>query len=529
MSFSVLLLDGVDPICAEIFESRGIKAVDAPKLAGAELLAEIGKYDGLVVRSATKVTKDLLAHAPNLKVVGRAGVGVDNIDIDACTEAGVLVMNTPDGNTLSTAEHACGLLLALARNLPDAVGSLKNGAWDRKKYMGTELHGKKLGVIGLGKIGSAVAQRMKAFGMIILGYDPFTTHEKAAEMGIQLYELDDVLKQADFLTVHTPLTEKTKGMISKANASKIKKGIKLVNCARGGIFSEEDLPELLDSGVVGGVALDVYTQEPPTEDIYGILKHPLVICTPHLGASTEEAQGKVAGQVAEQMADAFAGTAYIGSLNGKSIALSMNAEVQPYLKLAERLGSFVAQLAPKNCESISVEYAGDCAQYAEVLTDAVLKGFMAKTVDTALNLINARYYADQRGLKVRETSSKESGTFTDMVSISLGKEAAYNTVSATMFGPDDFRVVNIDGFGIELRLEGDIILYRNADVPGMLAAVSSALAAQNINIGALSLGRFQRGADAITAITVDKHLEEKELAAVSQVNGIRELMYIMMV
>ncbi len=526
MSFSILLLDGVDPVCAEIFQSRGMTAVDAPKMKGDELLAEIGKYDGIVVRSATKVTKDLLKHATKLKIVGRAGVGVDNIDIEACTEAGVLVMNTPDGNTISTAEHACGLLLALARNLPDAVGSLKNDAWDRKKFMGTELHGKRLGIIGLGKIGSAVAQRMKAFGMTILGYDPFTTREKAAEMGITLYELDEVLFNADFLTVHTPLTDKTRGLVSLANADKLKKGIKLVNCARGGIFVEEDLPELLDKGIVGGVALDVFTEEPPTPGIYAMVKHPLVICTPHLGASTEEAQGKVAGQVAEQMADGFEGKSYIGSLNGKSIALSMNAEVQPYLRLADLLGAFAAQVAPSHTDMISVEFAGSCAQYAEVLTDAVLKGYLGKTVDDVVNLINARYYADQRGLKIRETTSRSADTFADLITVSLGKDAVYNHIAGTVFGDDDYRIVNIDGFAIELRIDGDIILYRNVDKPGMLAAVSSALAGQQINIGALSLGRSGKGGEAITAVTVDKPLTDVELEPIRNVEGVHGVMYV---
>lgn len=526
MAYSILMLDGVDAVCGEVFQNRGMHAVDAPKLKGDELLAEIGKYDGLVVRSATKVTKELLKHAPNLKVVGRAGVGVDNIDINACTEAGVLVMNTPDGNTISTAEHACGLLLALARNLPDAVGSLKTGNWDRKKYMGTELHGKRLGVIGLGKIGSAVAQRMKAFGMIILGYDPFTTREKAAEMGITLYDLDEVLYNADFLTVHTPLTDKTRGMISLANADKLKRGIKIVNCARGGIVTEEDIPALLDQGIVGGVALDVYSAEPPTEVLYAMIKHPLVISTPHLGASTEEAQGKVAGQVAEQMADALEGRGFIGSLNGKSIALSMNAEVQPFLQLAERLGSFAAQVAPSHADTVAVEFAGNCAQYAEVLTDAVLKGYLSASTDDVVNLINARYYADARGLKIKETISKSAETYSDLMTLNLGKDADYAQMAATVFGEDDFRIVNIDGFSIELRLEGEIILYRNLDKPGMLAATSSALAAQQINIGALSLGRASKGVEAITAILVDKPLQDHELEPIRNLDGVHAVHYV---
>jgi len=526
MSYSILMLDGVDPICGEVFAARGMHAVDAPKLQGPELIAEIGKYDGVVVRSATKITRELLTHAKNLKIVGRAGVGVDNIDINACTEAGVLVMNTPDGNTISTAEHTCGLILALARNLPDATNSLKSGQWDRKKFMGSEVHGKRLGVIGLGKIGSAVATRMKAFGMTILGYDPYTTHEKAAEMGITLYDLDEILYNADFLTVHTPLNDKTRGLVSKENAHKLKKGIKLVNCARGGIFVEEDIPYLLDEGFVAGVALDVFSEEPPTEALYKMIKHPLVMATPHLGASTEEAQGKVAGQVAEQIADALEGKAYIGSLNGKSIALSMNPEVQPFLHLAEKLGSFAAQVAPSHTDSLSVEFSGSCAAHAEVLTDAILKGYLSSNVDETVSLINARYYADARGVKIKETTTTAVGTYSDLLILRLGNNAPYKSISATMFNEHDFRIVDIDDFNIELRLEGDIILYRNDDKPGMLAAVSSALAAQAINIGALSLGRAKKGVEAITAITVDKPLSQKEMEPIRKLSGVHDVHYL---
>src|SRR5690554_3154035 len=333
MSFTVLLLDNVDPLCSKKFNERGILAVQPGKLSEEELFEKIADVDGLVVRSGTTVSKELLNHAKKLKVIGRAGVGVDNIDIKAATAKGVLVMNTPDGNTISTAEHTCGMILALARNIPKAVATVKGGGWDRKKYMGTEVHGKKLGIIGLGKIGSEVALRMQPFGMEILAYDPFSTHEHAQELGVTLAEIDEVLAQADFLTVHPPLTEKTRGLVSKKNAAKLKKGIKLINCARGGTLEEADLLDLLEDGTIGGVALDVYSQEPPTENLYNILTHDHIICTPHLGASTEEAQEKVAAQIAEQMADALENKDYKGSLNGKSIALLSNKEVQPYLEL----------------------------------------------------------------------------------------------------------------------------------------------------------------------------------------------------
>ncbi|MEX0686488.1 MAG: phosphoglycerate dehydrogenase [Balneolales bacterium] len=528
MSYKVLLLDGVDAVCKEIFESRGFEVLDAPKLKGEDLYKTIGDYNAVVVRSATKVNEELLKHAKNLQVIGRAGVGVDNIDIEAATKMGALVMNTPDGNTISTAEHTCGLILSMARNIPNAVDSLKRGQWDRKKYTGTEVHGKKLGIIGLGKIGSNVAQRMSAFGMTILGYDPYTTRERAEELGVKLMDIDEILAQSDFLTVHTPLTEKTKGLISKKNAGKIKKGICLVNCARGGIFAEDDLTELIETGVVQSVALDVYATEPPDEKLYEILKNPNIVCTPHLGASTTEAQGKVAEQIAEQIADALESKDYKGSLNGKSIALSTNSEVQPFLKLAERLGQFVSQAAPQHTDELAISYTGTCAKHADVLTDSVIRGFLDRNVEDTINLINARYHAELRGLKIKETSSKDTGTYSDLITIELADGADYKKISATVFGKDDFRIVNIDGFNIEIDLNGEIILYSNVDKPGMLASASSLLAKNEVNIAALSLGRNQKTAQAITAITVDKNLSDDDVDTIRKMEGIGKLHYISM-
>lgn len=526
MSFKILLADNVDERCERVFADRGIEAVRKTNLSTDELYDEIADYDGIVVRSSTKITAELLKHAGDLKVIGRAGVGVDNIDIPAATARGVLVMNTPDGNTISTAEHTCGMILALARNIPQAVDKVKNNGWDRKKYMGTEVHSKVLGIVGLGKIGSEVARRMKRFGMEIKAYDPFASLEKAQSMGIELLELDTLLAQADVLTVHTPLTDKTRNLISLDKADKMKKGMYLVNCARGGIYKEEDLHELIEQGVVEGVALDVYSQEPPSDEIYEILKHPKIICTPHLGASTEEAQEKVAEQIAYQMADALEKKSFKGSLNGKSISLITNKEVQPYLELAEKLGSMAIQVAPEHTSNFSFEYSGECAKYAEVLTDSILKGMLAEHVSEAINLINARHYAEERGFKIRETTGSETKTFNDLITVKYNGDAEYREISATVFGDGDYRIVDIDGFGIELRLEGDILMYKNIDKPGMLAAVSGALAKQNINIASLSLGRTQKGSNAITAVSVDKRLNDDELQPIVKLEGVEGLRYI---
>lgn len=526
MSFSILILDNVDPLAEKVFEERGIKVTRNHNLSGEELHQEIKKYDGIVVRSSTTVSADLLKSAENLKVVGRAGVGVDNIDIEAATAEGILVMNTPDGNTVSTAEHTCGMILALARNIPQSVDRVKNGGWDRKKYMGTEVHSKTLGIIGLGKIGAEVAQRMREFGMTVKAYDPYASVEKAESLNVELLELDELLGTADFLTVHTPLTEKTKGLISLENADKLKKGMYLVNCARGGIYKEEDLTQLIDDGYVAGIALDVYSQEPPHDALYKQLKHPHIISTPHLGASTEEAQEKVAEQIAYQMADALEQKNFKGSLNGKSISLITNKEVQPYLKLAEILGSAAIQLAPENANNFSFEYSGACAQYSDVLTDSILKGMLSHHVSESINLINARHYADDRGLKIRETKVSDTKTFNDLITVTFGEDADYQTISATVFGEDDYRIVEIDGYGIELRMEGDIVMYQNVDKPGMLAGVSGAMAKQGINIGALSLGRTGKGSNAITAVSVDKELTEEELKPIIELDGVNALKYI---
>ena len=525
MAYKALLLDGVDAICGEILKNRGFEVTEAAGLAEDELLETIGNYHAMVVRSATKVTPKLLAKARNMQVVGRAGVGVDNIDLDAATRNGVLVMNTPDGNTISTAEHTCGLILALSRNIPAAVASLKEGRWDRKKYMGTEVHGKTLGIIGLGKIGSNVASRMKAFGMNVIGFDPFTTHERAAEMGVQMMEVDEILAKADYLTVHTPLTAQTRGLISKKSASKIKRGMWLINCARGGIFEEADLPALLDDGTLAGVALDVYSQEPPTKEILELLKHPNIICTPHLGASTQEAQGKVAEQIASQIADAIEHKGFAGSLNGKSIALSTNKEVQPFLELAERFGRLLSQIAPKHIKKLSISYSGTCADHSQVLTDSLLSGFMKGSVDEVVNLINARFHAETRGLKITETQSREKQTYTDLITVDLGPDAEYRKLSATPFGAGDYRIVSIDGFSIEIHLEGEIIIYQNVDQPGMLAATSGALAKRDINIASLSLGRDLKNKQAITAFTVDTKLDQKDLDYIDQIDGVNVVKY----
>lgn len=526
MSYKILVLDNVDPVCEEIFRERNMQVDRHTGLDREELLQKVKGYHGLVVRSATTVDEEVLEAAGQLKVIGRAGVGVDNIDIPAATARGVLVMNTPDGNTISTAEHTCGMILALARNIPQSVQTVKEGGWDRKRYMGAEVHGKTLGIVGLGKIGMEVAERMQRFGMKAVAYDPYASEEKAARQEVDLVELEQLMEVSDFITVHTPLTEKTRGMFSADNVSGMKEGVRLINCARGDILREADLSAMIDEGPVEGIALDVYSEEPPGEEIRRQLDHPKIICTPHLGASTEEAQEKVARQIARQMADALEKKNFKGSLNGKSISLITNREVQPYLELAERLGSVAIQLAPRNASEFSFEYSGTCASYAEVLTDSLLKGMLLHHVSESVNLINARHYADQRGFAIRETTASRSGTYSDLVTVKMNGEGDFRSISATVFGEEDYRVVDIDGFGIELRLKRDFLIYKNVDRPGMLAAVSGALASRDINIASLSNGRTGKGSDAITAIAVDRSLSGEEQGAIEELDGVSALRYV---
>ncbi len=519
----VLLLDNVDPVSAEILSERGIEAKVFGKISAEELHKEISDADGIVVRSATKVDDALMEKARKLRFIGRAGVGVDNIDISAATKRGILVMNTPDGNTISTAEHTCGLILSLVRNIPNAVESLKAGRWDRKKYLGTEVHGKTLGIVGLGKIGSAVAQRMKSFGMNLIGFDPYMTQERAGELGIKLVEMDELLGKSDVITVHTPLTDKTRNLISAENAFKLKKGVRLVNCARGGIFNEEDLLPLLEDGTIAELALDVYSNEPPEENLRALLEHPHVVCTPHLGASTEEAQEKVAVQIARQIADAAEHKDYKGSINGKSIALSTNKELQPYLKLSEQLGRFAIQVAGWNVKELTIEYSGACGQHSEVLTDAFLAGYLHQIDEAPINLINARYLATEKGIRVKEVREGAGKIFAEQITVHLNGIPAFSSVSAAIFSDKDYRIVTIDKLQIELQLQGNIILYKNVDKPGMLAAVSSRLAQEDINIASLSLGRDKANHQAVTAIVTDKQADTSVVHDISSLDGVEHL------
>jgi D-3-phosphoglycerate dehydrogenase len=487
-----------------------------------ELRRIIGSADVLVVRSQTKVTAELLASATRLRVVGRAGAGVDNIDVEAATRQGVLVMNTPGGNTISTAEHTISLMLSLARNIPQANRSLQAGEWERKRFVGTELYQKTLGVAGLGKVGAEVAKRCLAFGMTVIGYDPVLSSEVAERMGVQLVGLEELFRRSDFLTVHSPLTAETKDLIDARSLALCKDGVRIVNCARGGIVNEAALLAGLESGKVAGAALDVFAVEPPVGS--ALVAHPKVVCTPHLGASTEEAQEKVAIQIAHQVVDYLKGRSLAGAVNAGPISLAMRKEVRPYVDLAIRMGAMLSQLQEGTLRSVEVTARGGLvSESLSVLGAAVLQGILARSLTHPVNLLNASVIAQERGIRLRLHAADADPRHANVVAVGYVSERGDRSCAGTVFAENDLRIVEIDGFHCEVKPEGNLLVYSNIDRPGMLAAVSAILAAGEINIGGLSLGRVGEGGNALTVLSTDTGVSDDILRELSGIDGVSQL------
>jgi len=515
----VLISDKMDPKAAEIFRARGVEVDVKPGLSKDELTAIIGQYDGLAIRSSTKVTKELLGHATNLKVVGRAGIGVDNVDVPAASAKGVVVMNTPFGNSITTAEHAIALMFALARELPAADASTQAGKWEKNRFMGVELTGKTLGLIGAGNIGSIVADRALGLKMKVVAFDPFLTPDRAVEMGIEKVTLDDLLKRADFITLHTPLTESTRNILSAENIAKAKKGVRIINCARGGLIDEAALKAALESGHVGGAALDVFAEEPATNNpLFGT---PGLICTPHLGASTSEAQVNVAIQVAEQMADFLVSGGVTNALNMPSLSAEEAPKLKPYMALAEKLGSLVGQLAHDALLGISIEVEGAAAELNQKpITGAVLAGFMKVHSDT-VNMVNAPFLAKERGLDVREIRHEREGVYHTLVRVSAKTQQGERSVAGTLFSDNSPRLVEIFGIGVEADLDGEMIYVNNEDKPGFIGRVGTLLGEANVNIGTFHLGRRDAGNDAVLLLSVDSPVGEDVLEKIRKMSTVR--------
>jgi D-3-phosphoglycerate dehydrogenase / 2-oxoglutarate reductase len=515
----VLISDKMDPNAAAIFRERGCEVDEITGLGPDELKEIIGKYDGLAIRSSTKVTREILDAATNLKVVGRAGIGVDNVDISAASAKGVVVMNTPFGNSITTAEHAIALMFALARQLPEADASTQAGKWEKNRFMGVEVTGKTLGLIGAGNIGSIVASRALGLKMKVVAFDPFLTEDRAIEMGVEKVDLDTLLARADFITLHTPLTDQTRNILSKENLAKTKPGVRIINCARGGLIDEAALKEALDSGQVAGAALDVFATEPARESpLFGT---PNFICTPHLGASTNEAQVNVALQVAEQMADYLVNGGVTNALNMPSLSAEEAPKLRPYMALAEKLGSLVGQLAHGNLTEISIEREGAAAALnGKPIEAAVLAGFMKQYSDS-VNMVNAPYLARERGLDVRSVRHEREGVYHTLLRVTVATSQGPRSVAGTLFGSAAPRLVEIFGIGIEADLEGNMLYIVNQDAPGFIGRIGSLLGEAGINIGTFHLGRRDAGGEAVLLLSVDSPVPEEVMQAACKLPGVK--------
>lgn len=482
--------------------NTGLKPEDLKKI--------IPQYDAIIVRSATKLTKDLIDAAANLKVIGRAGVGLDNVDLEAATKRGIIAMNTPAGNTISTAEHTMSLILALSRNIPEASQSTKAGEWKRSKFMGVELYGKTLGIIGLGRIGTEVAKRAIAFGMNVIAYDPFLSIDVAKKAGVDIVDLKKLLCEADYITIHTPISDETKAMISDKEFDLMKKTARIINCARGGIIDEAALARALEQERIAGCALDVFEKEPPVAS--PLLKCPTCLMTPHLGASTEEAQVNVAIEIAEVVRDALLGKGIRNAANFPSVAPEVYKILEPYLNLGEKLGQLASQLVEGRLQEVDIIYSGQVAGYdAKPLTLAIIKGILSPMVQETVNFVNATNLAQERGIKIQEAKSNQEEEFVNLINVELVTDKEKINVSGTLFSNREPRIVKIDNFYMEAIPQGHMIITHNLDKPGIIGALGTILGENSINIAGMTFGREAPGAKAITVINVDSPVSQEIL------------------
>jgi len=514
----VLISDSMSPRAKEIFDNRGLEVDVKVGMSEEELVACIGDYDGLAVRSATKVTEKVLAAAKNLKVVGRAGIGVDNVDIDTATANGVVVMNTPFGNAITTAEHAIAMVMALARQIPMADTSTQAGKWEKSRFVGVEITGKTLGIIGCGNIGSIVADRALGLKMKVIAYDPYLTAEHARDICVEKVELDALLSRADFISLHTPLTDQTRGIIDAAALAKTKAGVRIVNCARGGLVVEKDLKAALDSGHVAGAALDVFEVEPARENaLFGTEN---LVCTPHLGASTTEAQVNVAIQVAEQMADYLLTGAVVNALNMPSVTAEEAPRLRPYMKLAEQLGSFAGQMTESGIKAVNIEYEGDAAKLnTKALNAALLKGLLTPLLE-GVNMVSAPVIARQRGIEVSDARHDRQTDYQTLIRLTITTENQTRSVAGTLFGDDKPRLVNVKGVPMEAELSAHMLYVNNDDRPGLIGGLGTVLGEAGVNIGTFHLGRTEPGGDAIALVEIDDEVSPEVLQAVANLPNV---------
>jgi D-3-phosphoglycerate dehydrogenase len=518
----VLISDALSSVVVAIFKERGIETVFEPALGKDKnrLSTVIGGFDGLAVRSATKVTAKLLEHAARLKVVGRAGIGIDNIDISAATAKGVIVMNSPFGNSITTAEHALAMMFALARQIPKADLSTQAGKWEKDRFMGVEITGKVLGIIGCGNIGSIVAGRAIGLNMRVIAYDPYLSPEHALDLGVEKVELETLLARADFITLHTPLTAQTKNILSAENLAKTKKGVRIINCARGGLIDEIALRALLDRGHVAGAALDVFATEPATEN--SLFGHPNVVCTPHLGASTNEAQEKVALQIAEQMSDYLLRGAIANAVNFPSITAEEAPKLKPFITLASHLGSFAGQIVDCGIEKIAITYEGAAAELkTKALTASAIAGLLRPFL-ADVNIVSAPGVAKERGIAIDEVTRAAEADYESLITLSITTQQRERTISGTVFHDGKPRIVSINGIEVDALIAPAMIYVSNEDKPGFVGRFASLLGDAGVNIATFALGRNYRGGSAIALVEVDGPVPENLLKDVETLPGVKE-------
>lgn len=522
----VLVSDNLGQVGINMFkEAEGIEVDVNTGLSAEELKKIIHNYDALVIRSATKVTEDLLASAQKLKIVGRAGIGLDNVDVPAATKRGVVVMNTPTGNVVTTAEHAIAMMLALTRNIPEGTMSLKAGRWEKKKLQGRELYNKKLGIIGFGKIGSIVADRARGLKMQVVVSDPFVTPEQIEKKGYTAVTLDELYAQSDYISIHVPKLKDTVNLLDRKAFARMKDGVMIINCARGGIVNEEDLTEAISSGKVAGAALDVFTLEPP--GITSLLSMDRVICTPHLGASTREAQSNVAVAIASQIIDYLKNGTIVNAVNVPSVTGKLLEKIGPYLTLAEQMGCLQAQLPQGPIKEVVIEYNGNFNGLdLSPVTTAVLKGLLTPIVKDDVNFVNAQSLAKERGIKVTETTSKEAADYLNLITVMTVSSEASNIVSGTLFGKKDPRIVKINKFRLEMMPSGHMALINNIDKPGSIGEIGETLGRYDINIARMQVGQEEDGDRNIIFLTTDTPIPAKivdELETLSLVKSVLTL------
>ncbi len=519
----VLISDNLAPEGVKILKDSGLDVTVKTGLKPDELKEEIKSYDGIVIRSATKLTADIIEKADNLKVIGRAGVGLDNVDLDAATKKGIIVMNTPLGNTISTAEHTMTLILALSRNVLQAHASMKEGKWERKKFMGREIYGKVLGIVGLGRIGREVAKRAIGFGMKVIAYDPYLSEDMAKKIQIEPVDYEYLLKNSDYITFHVPLTDSTYHILGEKEFGLLKNTAMIVNCSRGGVVDEDALYKALSENKIAGAALDVYEKEPPEGS--SLLKLDNIGLTPHLGASTKEAQINVAIEVAEQVRDALQNKAIRNAVNLPSMESEVLEEISPYLNLAEKIGSLLGQLIEGYVKNIEIKYSGDILVHdVSPVTSALLKGFLSPMLMESVNYVNAGVIAKERGINVEEVKSTEVKNFTNLIQVKVETDKKQNKVAGTLFSKTNPRLVNVDGFYVEAIPKGCMLIVYNQDKPGVIGHIGTTLAKGGINISGMSFGRSTEGGDALTVLNIDFPLEDdfiKELLSLDYIKAIK--------